>query len=280
MRNWSKSFVKWNVALDQYRGPFLPGESTCSPLITVNTNTGVVTYAIDYYTLGHFSKFILPGATQVYSSNAPGLVSSAFINPDGTFAFVAYNDSATARTFQVVWEDRSFPYTLPALAGATFTWSNAAPTVRRMSVEALPPRTSYTRGSAVFAQNANQQIQASSYNQVANLFTEVTGDVDGGFDLGNASNGSWAEYENVEFGPGLSAVDVRVAAGAGYGGTLEFHLDSVNGPIVAKPTIPVTGDWQIWETVTTPVTAASGIHNLFVVYTTGTVGNLNWFRFH
>jgi O-glycosyl hydrolase len=44
-------------------------------------------------------------------------------NPDGSKALVAYNETRTSKTFQVVWGARSFNYTLPGLAGATFTWS-------------------------------------------------------------------------------------------------------------------------------------------------------------
>ena len=83
MRNWGVSFIKWSLALDENRGPHTGGCATCTPLVTVNSSTGAVTNDIDYYTLGHFSKFVRPGAVHVYSSNAPGLISAAFVNPDG-----------------------------------------------------------------------------------------------------------------------------------------------------------------------------------------------------
>ena len=36
------------------------GCGTCTPIVTVNNSTGAITYGIEYYTTGHFSKFILP----------------------------------------------------------------------------------------------------------------------------------------------------------------------------------------------------------------------------
>jgi glucosylceramidase len=275
MRNWSSSFVKWGLALDENRGPHTGGCGTCTGLITVNNSSGAVTYNIDYYTLGHFSKFVLPAGVRVYSSNAPGIVSAAFVNPDGTEALVAYNDSSSSRAFQVTSRGGSFVYTLPALAGATFFWTRPGSTRRS------PARPA--RGRPIYAVSAlSQQIQASSYSDMSGLETETTSDIDGGYDLGYSTNGSWAEYRNIDFASGVSSVSARVAS-AGSGGTLEFHLDAVSGPLAGTATLPVTGGWQNWTTVTAPISGATGVRNLFVVFrsagTSGGIANLNWFQF-
>jgi hypothetical protein len=72
-------------------------------------------------------------------------------------------------------------------------------------------------------------------------------------------------------------------ASAGTGGTVEFHLDTPAGPLIAQAIIPVTGGWQTWTTVTAPVSAAAGVRGLYVVVKhsggTGGIGNLNWFQF-
>jgi glucosylceramidase len=268
MRNWASSYVKWGLALDQNHGPHTGGCGTCTPLVTINSQTGVVSYPVDYYTLGHFSKFVLPGSAAVWSSNAPGLISAAFVTPNRTLVLVAYNDSSSDKTFQVTWRHRSFSYTLPALAGATFTWNRPL----KVRSEARAPR---------YVIDAAQQIQASSYTEIANLQSEPCSDADGGFDIGYAGDGSWLEYDNIDFGDGPSAVDVRWAS-AGAGGSLEFHLDSISGPIVAQATLPVTGGWQTWQTFPIPVSGAQGLHKVFVVFRgsgTNGLGNLNWFQF-
>ncbi|MGD0632297.1 MAG: chitobiase/beta-hexosaminidase C-terminal domain-containing protein, partial [Terracidiphilus sp.] len=97
LRNSSKSFVKWSLALDEKLGPNLTqnaglgGCNTCTPIVTVNSVTGAVTKDIEFYTLGHYSKYVLPGAVRVYSSNTPAIASVAFQNPDGSMALIAYN---------------------------------------------------------------------------------------------------------------------------------------------------------------------------------------------
>lgn len=258
MRNWGKSYVKWSLALDQNRGPHTGGCGTCNPLITVNSSSGAVTYDIEYYTLGQFSKFVMPGAARIYSSNAPGFVSAAFRNPDGSKVLVVYNEDRGPRSFTAQWGAKSFTDSLPGLAGATFVWNGAQ--------------------TGSFRAPATAQIQASSYNDEFGLQTESTSDAGGGYDVGFADNGDWAHYRNLDFGPGASSVSLR-AASAGSGGALEFHLDSVAGPLIGTVKIPVTGGWQNWTTVSSTITRASGLHDLYVVFKgTTSIGNVNWFQ--
>ena len=268
LRNAAKSFVKWSLALDQTLGPNLTqlntglgGCATCTPIVTVNSSTGVVTKAVEFYTLGHYSKYALPGAQRIYSSNNPAIVTVAFLNPDHSKALVAYNNSSSTQTFAIQWGTLSVPYTLPAFAAATFTWSGA-----QTGTPATP---------------ATSQIQGSSYSSATGLETETTADATGGYDLGYVSPNATAVYKNVIFGTSVAGVSVRTASG-GQGGTLQFHLDSPTGPLIATATLPVTGGWQTWQTVTAPVSGASGLHDLYLTFQGSNAGisNVNWFQFN
>jgi len=256
MRNWVKAYVKWSLILNENLGPHSGGCGTCTPLLTVHSTTGAVTYPIEYFTMGQFSKYVRPGATRIYSNNAKGLVNAAFRNPDGSKALVVYNGTASARTFQVQWGNQAFTYTLPGRSGATYVWSGTQ--------------------SGSYTLNARNQIQASSYSGSMGLRTEVTSDTDGGFSLGYSDNGDVAFYKNVNFGTGLTAVDARVAC-SGTGGNVELRLGSAGGTLIGTFTIPDTGGWQTWQTVTAAVSGATGVQDLYLVYK-GT-GNLNWIQF-
>jgi glucosylceramidase len=266
LRNSARAYVKWSLALDQTLGPNLGelnqgygGCTTCTPLVTVNTTNGNVTKDVEFYTLGQYSKFVLPGAQRIYSSNANSIVSTAFINPDGSKALVCFNNSSNSTTFQVQWGTENFSYTLPALGAVTFTWSGTQ------------------NGSTAIA--ATSVIQASSYTVQSGLQTEATSDTNGGYDLGYVTNSAYAAYENVDFGNGVTGVNVRTASG-GNGGTLEFHLDSPTGALISNVSLPVTGGWQIWQTVNANSSGATGIHTLYAVFSgTGSIANLNWFQF-
>ncbi|WP_340024710.1 glycoside hydrolase family 30 beta sandwich domain-containing protein [Paenibacillus sp. FSL K6-1096] len=104
LRNHSRSFVLWNLALDEQNGPTVPGfgESTCRGVVTVNQQTRELTYTLDYYALAHFSKVIRPQAVRLASdASREHLRSVAFRNRDGSVAAVLFNDSDAEETVSV-----------------------------------------------------------------------------------------------------------------------------------------------------------------------------------
>ncbi|WP_051865616.1 discoidin domain-containing protein [Streptomyces griseus] len=127
-RNWAKSIIRWNIALDGSSGPTNNGCQGCRPVVTVSQNAdGTYSYkpTADYWGLAQASKFVQPGARRV-ASNSFGkgdLEDVAFTNPDGSTALIAYNSGTAERTFTVSWGDRAFTYTLAAGAAVTFTWN-------------------------------------------------------------------------------------------------------------------------------------------------------------
>jgi O-glycosyl hydrolase len=127
-RNWGQSVVLWNLALDQRNGPTDGGCQTCRGVVTVNDD-GTVTKEVDYYSLGHFSKFLRPGAVRIASSVPAGAPVSnvAFENRDGSQVLVAYNGTGTEQHFSVQVGTRHVPETLPAGAAATYRWTNPGP---------------------------------------------------------------------------------------------------------------------------------------------------------
>ena len=127
-RNWAKSVVNWNIALDADRRPaqrrlrHLHRPAHRQPA-TARSPTNA-----EYYTIGHLSKFVKPGAVRIASTSfgTTGwngqIMDVAFRNPDGSTALVVHNENDDPRTFAVAVGDRSFDYTLPGGALATFTW--------------------------------------------------------------------------------------------------------------------------------------------------------------
>jgi glucosylceramidase len=125
-RNWAKSAIAWNLALDPSGGPHNGGCDTCTGVITVDG--GTFSTNAEYYTIGHLSKFVRPGAVRIASTSfgTTGwngqIMDVAFRNPDGSTALVVHNENDDPRTFAVAVGGRSFDYTLPGGALATFTW--------------------------------------------------------------------------------------------------------------------------------------------------------------
>jgi len=128
-RNWAKSVVNWNIALDSSGGPHLGGCDTCTGLVTLQPD-GTVTTDAEYYTIGHLSKFVKPGAVRIGSTSygTTGwngqLMSAAFRNPDGSTALLVHNENDDPRSFAVAVGEKSFEYELPGGSIATFTWDH------------------------------------------------------------------------------------------------------------------------------------------------------------
>ncbi|MFF8375899.1 ricin-type beta-trefoil lectin domain protein [Streptomyces sp. NPDC015661] len=125
-RNWSSSLTKWSLALNQDMGPHNGGCGTCTGLITVQEGgprAGQVDYTIEYYTTGHLTKFVRPGAYRIASTADSTVQNVAWRNPDGSKALIAHNGGASAQSVRVDWGGQSFTYSLPARTTATFTWS-------------------------------------------------------------------------------------------------------------------------------------------------------------
>ncbi len=130
VRNWSKTVVTWNLALDQADGPTNGGCGNCRGVVTVNTATGAVTYNVEYDVLGEIAKIVRPGATRIASSSDPaGVESVAFQNPDGSYALVAHNTTSSPSPISVNAGSESFSVTLPAGAVESFLWSSTTPSV-------------------------------------------------------------------------------------------------------------------------------------------------------
>ncbi|MCE1201204.1 MAG: glucan endo-1,6-beta-glucosidase [Bacteroidia bacterium] len=124
--NWSRSSLMWNIALDEYYGPRNNGCPNCRGVVTINQSTGQITYNEEYYSIGHFSKFVRPGARRVsalWAQSLTNMEAVAFVNTDGSKAMVISNYDNTFKTFTVKQGSRFFTYSIPSKAVATLVWN-------------------------------------------------------------------------------------------------------------------------------------------------------------
>ncbi|WP_157556438.1 carbohydrate-binding protein, partial [Herbidospora yilanensis] len=167
---------------------------------------------------------------------------------------------------------------------------------------ALPGGSGYTRSVAVekFTYNSDGTIpqfnmttagppQVGTLNpyvrQEAETSAWATGveteaSTEGGMNVGFIENGDNLKVKGVAFGTGASSFTARVASGAG-GGRIEVRLGSATGTLVGTCTVPGTGGWQNWTTVTCPVSGATGTRDLYLRFAgnSGYLFNFNWWQF-
>jgi hypothetical protein len=101
----------------------------------------------------------------------------------------------------------------------------------------------------------------------------------GGYNIGWIDPGEWVQYSVNVATAGSYTVQFRVAA-AGNGGT--FHLEMNGASVTGTLTIPNTGGWQNWQTLTQTVTLGAGSQSARLVFdsaSAGIVGNIDRFQF-
>ena len=127
LRNWGRGANFWNLALDENSGPHLGGCADCRGVVTIDSKSGAVTRNVEYYVLGHVSRFTRPGARRIESdSDVQGLHTLALRNAgQGAVALVVLNTAKERRAFSIVTGGRSFSTALEPGSVATLTWKRA-----------------------------------------------------------------------------------------------------------------------------------------------------------
>jgi len=91
--NGMVGFTDWNILLDQTGGPNHV-QNFCFAPIHGDTKTGKLVYTNAYYYIGHFSKYIQLGAKRIVAAPSRSqLLSTAFLNPDGSVTTIVMNES-------------------------------------------------------------------------------------------------------------------------------------------------------------------------------------------
>ena len=95
-------WTDWNILLDERGGPNHV-ENFCFAPIHANTKTGELIFTPTYYYIGHFSKFIKPGAVRVSTTTSRTTIeSTSFKNKDGKIITVVMNKTDSKVTYKLI----------------------------------------------------------------------------------------------------------------------------------------------------------------------------------
>ena len=120
--NWSRGTLLWNLALDPKHGPHKGGCGDCRGVITIHPATGEVTRNVEYYVLGHASRFVLPGAWRVgVAKRGDAIEAAAFLNVDGSRVLILHRKSGDT-PISVELDGTSYSLPIPAHSVATVRW--------------------------------------------------------------------------------------------------------------------------------------------------------------
>ncbi|MGA3171888.1 MAG: TIGR03790 family protein [Chthoniobacteraceae bacterium] len=97
--------------------------------------------------------------------------------------------------------------------------------------------------------------------------------------------GQYAGFNGIDL-TGVTTMRARVATAntGGYCYIFEIRLDSPTGRVIGICSVPETGGWQNWTTVTCRLTApVSGVHNVYLAFIPngygGSLYNIEWIAF-
>lgn len=114
LNNGAAGWTDWNILLDETGGPNHVGNFCFAP-VHADTRTGELQFTPAFYYIGHFSKFIRPGARRIIASpTVDRLLTTAFQNPDGSLAVVVMNQSDEDQPFRLWLRGQAAPTNSPA----------------------------------------------------------------------------------------------------------------------------------------------------------------------
>ncbi|AUD65340.1 hypothetical protein BK011_06430 [Tenericutes bacterium MZ-XQ] len=109
LRNYNEGYIDWNLFLDDTGGPNHVNNLCSSPII-VNIFQENILKNPSYFYIGHFSKYIKPGAVQLASTVNQGLFTVAFENPNGSKIVVIQNEKDKDFTVDIQGFDQKIKF--------------------------------------------------------------------------------------------------------------------------------------------------------------------------
>jgi glucosylceramidase len=120
--NGTVGWTDWNILLDEKGGPNHAGNFCFAPIHT-DSKTGELIYTPSYYFIGHFSKFIKPGATCLSSAvSRSQLLSTSFMNPNGEIVTIVMNPTDKQINFFLDVDSQATEVMIPAKAIQTLVY--------------------------------------------------------------------------------------------------------------------------------------------------------------
>ena len=104
----SNGYIDWNLVLDNKGGPNHKFNYCNSPIMINKDNSDYIKN-LTYYYIGHFIKFIMPGAKRIaFSKYTSDIEVTAFKNPDNSIAIVLMNRNNFNKEYTICLNDVTF----------------------------------------------------------------------------------------------------------------------------------------------------------------------------
>lgn len=116
------AWTDWNILLDQNGGPNHV-ENFCFAPVHANTETNELIFTPSFYYLGHFSKFIKPGAKRISTAVSRSvLISTSFVNKNNQMVTVVMNSSDQEVQYNLLVANKKAAMKIPPHALQTLVY--------------------------------------------------------------------------------------------------------------------------------------------------------------
>jgi hypothetical protein len=227
--------------------------------------TGTIAYMVSDNPLGPFTyvKTILPNPATFFGVG--GNNHHAIFDFKGE-SYIVYHAQTLAKAM-------AESGTMPEMGGQAHGYRNAH--INKLSFDesgVIQNITGDYKGiPQLKAFNPYTKVEAETFSWNGGIATEKTsepGPLAASINLavGNIDDGDWTAISQVDFGTvGAGTFTANVASATG-GGKIELRLDSASGPVIGELSVSSTGGENSWQTKTTSIVGASGVHDLYLIY--------------
>ncbi|MFD0820918.1 PQQ-dependent sugar dehydrogenase, partial [Micromonospora zhanjiangensis] len=124
--------------------------------------------------------------------------------------------------------------------------------------------------------------QAEHYKNASGVAPQDKPEAEGGRTVGDINNGEWISFDTYNLSTATS-ISARVSS-AGAGGTIQVRTGSPTGTVLGSVTVPVTGGWNVFTTVTGSISnPPPGTQTLYLTFAgsgTGVLFDVDAFTFN
>ncbi|MEI6891540.1 MAG: carbohydrate-binding protein [Pontiella sp.] len=232
-----------------------------------------------------FTDVRITGGDGGEAVDVPEAPFAIYASPGGDQVPLRWLESFEAERYMIWRSTKSGgPYTLIAQeTGTSFVDTNVlfgthyTYAVSAVNAQGESPLTS----SGPFQFPNTDYYEGEDYDAQNGVGTEDASDFFGGKNLSNIHGGDWCQYNEITLGTG-AVFRARIAGYNSDLGQMEVRLDSLTGTLLAVIDPIDTGGAQSWGTFETNMVDTVGVHDLYLVFTSGTNTtssgfNLNWF---
>jgi hypothetical protein len=262
------------------------------------TTSGAISITVGTTNTAPTANITSPSNGATFDAPASITINVTASDPGGSVASVSFYNGAsllgtdTSSPYSFTWNNvGAGTYSLTAVATDNTNLTGTSPavsvTVNNLAVQSPYGGTARNLPGRIEGEHYDVGGQSVAYNDLTtgnsgnafrtdNVDLEATTDAGGGFNVGWIQAGEWLEYTVNVTTAGTYTLSARVAA-ISAGKTFHAELDGVN--ISGTLTVPNTGGWQTWQTVTATTPSLTTGQKILRIFADQGDFNVNYVEF-